>query len=98
MNLFKNYFLFFIICSWLGSLHSQNFFTRPDIATGLSLPYEVRLLIGEDLFIKISKPVPGQTKCEFRSPGKDDVDVENTNSNKLTIQLFFLEQIKMLID
>lgn len=56
---------------------------------GLSLPYEVQLLSGEDLFIKISKPVTGQTKCEFRSPGSDDVDVERINSNKLEIQLAF---------
>lgn len=56
---------------------------------GLLLPYEVQLLSGEDLFIKVTKPVPGQTKCEFRSPGNDDVDVDRIDSNKLEIQLIF---------
>lgn len=77
-------FLFFSIisCCWLASVHCQNYFTQSDIADGLVLPYEVQLLKGEDLFIKISRPVTGQTKCEFRSPGEDDVDVDTLTSNK----------------
>lgn len=94
MDLIKKYFFIFIAYSLLVSFRCQNFFTRTDIIDGLSLPYEVQLLTGEDLFIKISKPVTGQTKCEFRSPGNGDVDVENINSNRLKIQLNFRANIK----
>lgn len=83
MDLVGKYLFLLAIAIWSASIHCQNLFTRIDIADGLSLPYEVQLLTGEDLFIKISKPVTGQTKCEFRSPGQDDVDVERIVSNKL---------------
>ncbi|KAJ6639664.1 hypothetical protein Bhyg_12411, partial [Pseudolycoriella hygida] len=35
---------------------------------------------GEDLFIKLLKPVDGQTTCEFRSPGNGDVNVDAIDS------------------
>ncbi len=91
MDLIKKIILFLpVIGFWSASINCDNFFTRPDVADGLSLPYEVQLLEREDLFIKISKPVSGQTNCEFRSPGNDDVDVEQIDSNKLEIKFLFL--------
>lgn len=100
MDLVNKYlFLLVIVGVWTASIHCQNFFTRIDVADGLTLPYEVQPLSGEDLFIKISKPVTGQTKCEFRSPGKDDVDVERIDSNKLAIyQLPLNIKIETLIE
>lgn len=81
----KIYLFFLIICCWSSSICCQNFFTRTDVLDGLSFPYEIQLLAGEDLFIKISRPVTGQTKCEFRAPGNNDVDVETLNTNKFDI-------------
>lgn len=89
MDFIGKYLFFWLISIWSASIYCQNYFTRTDVADGQSLPYEVQLLRGEDLFIKISKPVPGQTKCEFRSPGSDDVDVERIDSNKLEMQFVF---------
>ncbi|XP_037026242.1 uncharacterized protein LOC119067401 [Bradysia coprophila] len=81
MDSIKKIIFLSVIGYWSASVRCQNYFTRTDVADGLSLPYEVQLLEGEDLFIKISKPVTGQTNCNFRSPGNDDVDVENITSN-----------------
>lgn len=86
MDFVRKYFISLIIASWcLASIRCQNYFTRSDVTEGLSLPYEVQLISGEDLFIRITRPVPGQTKCEFRSPGDVDVDVDRINSNRLEI-------------
>lgn len=88
MDFAKLFFL--LICFWSSSIHCQNHFTRTDILDGLSLPYQLQVISGENVFIKISKPVSGQTNCEVRAPGFDDVDVEKLDSNKLETQLVFL--------
>lgn len=93
MDLVKKIIFLSVIGYWSASVRSQNYFTRTDIADGLSLPYEVQLLEGESLFIKISKPVTGQTNCTFRSPGNDDVNVEQITSDKLENECEFFSQI-----
>lgn len=90
MDPVQKFILLLVIGYWTASIRCQNYFSRTDITDGLSLPYEVQLLQGEDLFIKISKPVTGQTNCAFRSPGSDDVDVERITSNKLENKSNFL--------
>lgn len=92
MDFVRKYFFSLIIATCCVALiRCQNFFTRSDVTDGLSLPYDVQLISGEDLFIRITRPVPGQTKCEFRLPGDVDVDVDRINSNRLELPNLFLK-------
>lgn len=53
--------------------------TRDDIMIGQIFPPEISATAGEDIYLKISNPLRGQTRCSYRAPGGTNEITVNTN-------------------
>lgn len=46
--------------------------SREDISLGLTFPEEIDATVGETVFVKLTRPLIGQSSCMFRYPGTAD--------------------------
>lgn len=70
------YFISFFLCFEL-CVAQEDFFTNERIKSGLVLPFQVDAVVGEDIFIKITDPVPNQDHCFFHRNGGIDASAPN---------------------
>lgn len=64
--------------------------TREDISIGQIFPPEIFATIGEDIYLKITQPLDGQTECSFRPPGRTNDVIVKANLMEAGGRLAFL--------